>query len=447
MAIRNIPASDCTCDALRLNIQIATGLGHLTGDASSYGAFSAAMDLTQDRTLNALDPRDCSNKIYKVGATDNYGVTLEYHTQDCTPMVEECKDWSCDPFASATPTSNVEQFEIDQCIGFGVTIKKDEWFDSCCGVEEYYKNIAMARMEGKATANFMQSTIDRAMNDIVRSNRMYEAKLVAEKMSMHFNNPSTGILKRLNEYVLDKLDAGAGYNHALDPATGDIVGDALAKIPAFYPQAVGCAIGAKQIDADALRRYMEDWVSRHPNCSTENLVMIGGYSIQALLREIGIASCCDDKGMNQAEVMRRATSYLSKFKFDSTIDAKFGDGTFFLVEENTLAMFWLNLWDSPLYNRPNDYLFNGKYVEKIKGFRDVTTTGFAVGNCRDGYMSLPFDTFFNTKQVLACDENHAYNFQFKSQYGLWTRPATGCADFNPRTGIYKFQITDICPTV
>lgn len=449
MAINNIPAQGCDCTSLKLNLQIATGLGAITGDASAHGAFSAAVDMTQDRTLAALDPRDCSNKIYESDLVPGkWGVKLEYHTPDCTPIVEACTEFSCDPGAEATPTVETQNFVIDQCSMFGVTLSKDDWAESCCGVEEYYKEIANARAEGRQLGSGMQSIIDRAMNGIVRANREYSAKLVAERISNHFKNPISGIIPKLNEYVLDKLDAGAGYNHALDPATGLPVGDALAKVPVYYPQGVGCAIGSRVIDANAFRRYMEDWVRRHPNCSADRLVMIGGRAIQAMITEIGIASCCDDKGQNQAEIMRRATSFLTRFKFDSTIDAKFGEGTFFLVEENTLAFFWLTLWNDPRYNRPNDYRFNGgKYIDKIKGYRDVTVTNFGVGNCRDGMMALPYDTFFNTKQVLGCEENHKFNFQFKAEYGMWTRPAIGCADFNPRTGIYKFQLTDICPTV
>ena len=444
MAVRNVP--HCDCDALKTNLMIAAGIGELVGDATRYGGFKAAVSMTQDRTLNALDPRECGSKIYEV-AGGNYGLTLEYHTQDCTPLTE-LLDYSfdCDEGDKATPTTSNEQFEIDQNSGFNVTIDQDLWNDTCCDVEPYYRQIAEMRASGRASAQAMQDTINRAMDTIGRFDRTYNAKLVAERISHSMNAPVTGELAKMNEFVLTKLGDGKGYNHVKDIVTGDPVGDAIWEVPVLYSQDPLAPVGAKRIDTSTFRREMIRFVRSHPRCGA-GFTIIGGSKFEELYDQLGILACCDANGVDQGAQLRSALGFLGNLQIDDTIDDMYGDGSFFIVENNVLAFFWFTLFNDPRYRTANKTLITTatgrKWVEHIAGYRDSGVANFLVGNCRDGSTVLNYDMWFNTQQTLGCFDNPSFNFQFRSQYGMWSHPAIGCADMNPQTGIYQGQLVGI----
>jgi hypothetical protein len=160
--------------------------------------------------------------------------------------------------------------------------------------------------------------------------------------------------------------------------------------------------------------------------------------------QLGILACCDSNGVNKDAELRSALGTITRLYIDDRIDDKFEPGTFFIVENNSIAFFWLTLWNDPRYRTNSWAMVNGKKVERIAGYRDFSTTTAIVGNCRDGNFPLTFDTFFHTKQTLDCLENPLFSFQFRAKFGIWTRPAVGCSDLNPMTGIYKGLLKDKC---
>jgi hypothetical protein len=282
------------------------------------------------------------------------------------------------------------------------------------------------------------------METVGTFDRTYEAKLIAEKIQNHFNNPVTGKLAEINSYVLDKINAGAGYNHVKDVVTQDPVGINTWSLPVLFTQGAGCtSYGYKRIDPQTFRIEMQRFVRSHPRCGA-GYTIIGGYKFEELYAELGILDGVDSNGRNTGVELQRALGTMGRLQIDDTIDDKFGDGTFFIVENNVLAFFWLNLFNDSRYRTENWAIMNGKKVEHIKGYRETSVTPFAIGNCRDGQTLLTYDTFFNTPQTVACLDNPVFNFQFRAEYGMWTHPATGCSDWNPTTGIYKCQLADIC---
>lgn len=443
MAVYNTPRVDC--DLLKVNLAMAAGLNEMAGNATRHGALKTALDQTQDRTLVALDPRDCSNKIYKNGAF--YGVQVEYNIQDCAPLATDCGDFTCDPGEVATPTSETQDFQIQQCAGFNISLTEQDWLDTCCGTEEYYRQVAEMISRGENNSARMQQIINQAMGDIGRFDRTYNAALVAKKIQKTMNAPITGQLAVMNSYILDQIAANAGYNPVSDIVTDDPVGTAVWNLPVLYSQSAGCPDAAKRIDASTFKREMTRFYRANPNCQS-GFTIIGGRKFEEMFDDLGILSCCDSNGVNKDAELRAALGFLSRLQIDDTIDDKFGSGTFFIIEDNVLSLFWMTLWNDERYNQANRFLITqaagDKWVERVKGYRDATVTNFTIGDCRDGFTTLGFDTFFNTKQTLDCFENPAFNFQFRAKWDLFIPRAIGCADLNPRTGIYRGLLTDIC---
>lgn len=443
MASKNTPRVDC--DLLKVNLAMAAGLGDLAGTATRHGALKVALSQTQDRTLEALDPRDCSNKIYKNGLY--YGVELEYWLDDCAALTGTVADFDCTAGEEATPTTTTQDFQITQSAGFNITLTEKDWLDTCCGTEEYYREVADIITRGENNSGAMQAIINRAMSNFGSFDREYNAKLVAKKIQRHMNAPITGQLAVMNDYILDKLAASSGYNPVTDIVTGDPVGIATWSLPVLYSQGVGCPSSAKRIDAGTFKREMTRFYRANPSCQ-EGFAIIGGRKFEEMFDDLGILDCCDDAGVNKGAELRAALGFLSRLSIDDTIDDKFGDGTFFIVENNVMSLFWFNLYNDPRYYQGNRFYVQqgtgGKWVEKIQGYRDAGVIPFTVGDCRDGYTTLPYDAFFNTPQTVACLENPTFNFQFRAKWDLFIKDATGCAADNPRTGVYRGLLTDVC---
>ena len=448
MALKNIPSAiECGCDELKVNMSLAAGIGADAGDANTYGAFQAAFDVSNSVLRSALDPRDCSNKIF-LDASGVPKVTLEYHLPDCTPIDDACEDgFSCDPAPqTATPTVQTQDFAIDQCSFFKLTLTPDDWAQTCCGLEEYYKQIAESRADGNLIHNTLRGIVQSALNDGSWDMYSYSARLLAERIQRTMNDPINGKLAQINEYVLNKLDAGAGYNYTTDN-TGAVVGTGTWTLPVLVPRFInGCATGEKVIDANGLRRILERFIAQHPNCGSDFIVLGGDY-FRELIGELGILSCCTPDGVNQDAALRRALGLLSNLIYDSQIDALFGKGTFFIIERGSFQFFWLNLWNDARYNQANKaYIKMGgqyKWLMKQQGKNDFGVTNFSIANCNTGGYGLGYDTFFNSPENTAC-ENPTYNFHFMSQYGMWTRPQFDCGNYKGRTGIYKGLLVDAC---
>lgn len=453
MAVRNIPEICPT--SLTVNLQLATGMQSLQGDASNYGALKAVMSQRQDRVVEALDPRDCASKIWKDG-DGKFAVTLEYHIPDCTEMDTDCADFTCTAGETATPTTDTTDFAIEQCTFFKTTLTHKDWDNMCCDVAPYYNQVLDARRTGGGQA--AAAVLQRAINELSTTgnfDRLYNAKLLSEKIYNSFNAPFTGQLWKINDHALAKLKAGAGYNWAADPITGDPVAAGDWELPVLTSSVTAAdpaliPYGLKRIDANLFRLYMEDFIRRHPRCG-QGMTLVGGNIFAKLLAEVGIQAGVNDAGIDTAAVLRRALGFLGEYVQDDSIDAKYGDGSFFLLEENVATMFWLTLYGDPRYNTPNSYYWasTGKMVEKIKNFRDVGVLPITIGNCRNGNMTLPMDMFIHTPHVstLACDANPTFNIQAKAQYEVFTRPAFGCANMNPTTGIYYGKLVDAITSI
>ena len=443
MAVRNVPE---ICPAtLQVNMSLAAGIGALQGDASRYGAFRLAVDATQDRTLTALDPRECTNKIYPSPTNPNkYGVQLVYPLPDCTPLADNCDEFDCTLGETATPTTATQNFEISECAGFNVSISMEEWEDTCCGTEEYHTQIADLMAMGNPMKPRLQGLINQAMQNIGTFDRGYNLSLITRKIADSLNRPVTGELWKINDKILDALNDGAGYNFAKDFVTGDAIGDGDWELPVLYNLGgPDCPLAGKAIDAAVFRLEMIRFVRNHPNCAS-GITLVGGSKFEEMFDQLGILACCDSNGVNKDAELRSALGTITRLYIDDRIDEKFEPGTFFIVENNSIAFFWLTLWNDPRYRTSSWAMVNGKKVERIAGYRDFSTTTAIVGNCRDGNFPLTFDTFFNTKQNLDCFENSVFNFQFRAKFGIWTRPAVGCDSLNPMTGIYKGKLVDKC---
>lgn len=441
----NTPRVDC--DLLKVNLAIAAGIGDLAGSASRNGALRLALSQTQDKTLIALDPRDCSNKIHKVGT--DYGVALEYWLDDCAALTNTSADFDCAAGEEATPNSTTQNFAITQSSGFNISLTEKDWIDTCCGTEEYYREVADIISRGESSSAKMQQIINNSMSNFGSFDREYNAKLVSKKIQRHMNAPITGQLAVMNDYILDKLAASSGYNPVSDIVTGDPVGNATWSLPVLYSQGVACPSSAKRVDSATFKREMTRFYRANPNCQ-DGFSIIGGRKFEEMFDDLGILSCCDSNGVNKDAELRAALGFLSNLYIDDTIDDKvgFGDGTFFIVENNVMSLFWFNLYNDARYYNNDRFLVTqaggDKWVEKIKGYRDAGVTPFTVGDCRDGYTTLPYDTFFNTPQTVACLENPSFNFQFRAKWDIFVKDATGCAADNPRSGIYRGILTDIC---
>ena len=452
MAVRNIPEICPT--SLTVNLQLATGMQSLQGDASNYGAMKAVMSQRQDRVVEALDPRECSSKIWQNG-TGDFGVTLEYMTPDCTALDTDCEEFTCAAGETATPTTATTPFAIEQCVFFKTTLSHKDWDNMCCDVAPYYNQVLDARRQGggQAAAAVMQRAINELAGMYGNFDRLYNAKLLSEKIYHSFNAPLTGQLFKINDHALTKLKAGAGYNWAVDAVTGDPVGTGAWELPVLTTNVTSLApipYGLKRIDANLFRMYLEDFIRRHPRCG-QGMTMIGGSIFAKLLAEVGIQSGVDNAGIDTGAVLRRALGFLGEYVQDDSIDAKYGDGSFFLLEDNVATMFWLTLYGDSRYNNEREYYWatTGKMVEKVKGLRDVGVMPITIGNCRNGSMTLPMDMFIHTPSItnLACDANPTFNIQAKAQYEVFTRPAFGCADMNPTTGIYYGKLVDAITTI
>lgn len=444
MAVNNVPFCN---DTVVTNLQLAANIGSLAGHATSYGGLKAAVAITQDRTLAGIDPRDCSNRISKVGV--DYGVSLEFHESDYTPLVMEATPYdTCDAGQSATPSSFTSEFKITQFSKFDISVGSKDWYDSCCDFEPYHKAVLAQRKMGVPLGTAINTVINKNMIDGGTYDRLYNATLIAERIANHMNAPTIGELAKINSYILDKIDAAVGYNHAIDIVTGDPVGMNDWELPCLVSAIPNCSIGLKKIDGNAFRIQLEDFVRRHPRCG-KGFTVIGGSIFVKLAADLGIDSG-NFTGVDKNAALQRALGFLGNFEQDDTIDAKFGDGTFFIVENETLAFFWFTLYNDPRYNRQNDYLVEtakgDKFVEKDE-YRDAGIVPFTVGNCRNGVMTLPFDMRFHTPRDLGCFDNRVFNLSFKARYDLWTRPAYGNPALNPQTGIYKGTLTDLCPVV
>jgi len=449
MAIRNVP--EICPEALTVNLQLATAMGSLQGDASSYGALNAVLSQRQDNVVAALDPRECTNKIWKT-AGNKFGVTLEYHLPDCTEIDTDFAEFSCTTGEDATPTSDTVDFEINHGAAFQLTATKKDWADTCCDVEPYYEAVLNARATGgsQAAAAAMQRSIDQLMSSYGSFDRMYNLKLLSERVYNTVNAPTTGILYKANDHALTKLKAGAGYNWAVDPLTGDAVGTDTWELPvltssisASDPSLI--PYGLKRIDANLFRLLMEDFIRRHPRCG-QGMTMVGGSIFRKLIAEVGIQAGIDLNGTNTAAVLQRALGFLGDYVQDDQIDAKYGDGSFFLLENNVATMFWLTLYGDQRYNNEREYYWGatGKMVEKVKGYRDAGVMPITVGNCRNGSLTLPMDMFIQTPHIstLTCDTNPSFNIQANARYEVFTRPAFGCSNMNPTTGIYYGKLVD-----
>lgn len=448
MALKNIPSAiDCGCDELKTNITLATGMGALIGDATRYGAFRSVVSQMQDNTFRgALDPRDCSNKIF-VDGTGIPKVTLEYHLPDCKPITQSCAVFDCEPGESAAPTMVTQDFLIDQCDGFKLSLSPQEWADTCCGLEEYYRQIANSREEGRGLAADMQAIISRAIMGVATTDVSYQAKLVSERVANSLNHPTSGMLRKLEEYTFSKLDAGAGYNYVLQD-DGTPVGTGTWAIKALAPRTVnGCVTDNKGIVMDELRRQIERFVRQNPNCGTD-ITIIGGRAFEEFLYDLGLHGCCDTNGFDNAAVASRLAIYLRNIQISDVIDDLFDPNTFFIVERDSVAFFWYNLWSDPRYRTSQwakGYFgangFSTLYQEK--GLREFGTITTAVGNCRDGNFGLTFDTMMTTKAP-ECLTNRTFDFTMNARWGMWTRPAINCGDQIGRTGIYKAVLVDVC---
>ena len=432
MPLNNVPIVDANCRTLTVNLELAGLMGSLSGDASRYGAFKSVIAATQDDTLAGLDPMRCANIISEV-ATGKYGVNVEYEVPDCTGLtvIEDCSEFDCTAGATATQTMTRFPFEIDKCVKFKVSIEKKEWYKTCCGLEEYYTEIANSNQKGSALQGEVKSLITKMQRYTSMPNIDLNTALVAKKIHRELNKPLTGVLAKINKYVINRLDANMGYNHIKD-ALGVPVGVNLWEMPVLVPNNPNCPPSETRIDQAAFRQTMAKFVREHPRCET-GFTFIGGEKFLQLFDEAGFTTCCDTSGVNQAQLMQRALGFLSNFEYDSTLPADEG----YIIENNSMAFFWLNLYANPLYKG----LVNGKRLSEVPGLRTFGVTGIPVGNCRNGQMNLTFDTFINATPF-ECLTEPSFNVQFRSQYGLFIPPAYGCD--NPTTGIYKFKLSNIC---
>lgn len=425
-----------TCDNLKINLQLA-GINGFSGSAKRYGAFQAAVDTTQDRTIQNLDPRNCVNHVNIVevasggnGNRPRYGATIKWETPDCNEYTDTCGAFTCTDGEASTPTTSETVFKIDECVKMNINIPYKVWKDSCCGVEEYYTKIINARAKG-ATPRDLQSLIN-SLAGTTLYNRAYETRLVAEKL----NTTLVGRFGDINTYVLAGLAAGKGYNFVPDAYTGAPVGNAVWEVPVFeLPEAGYVARFDKVINPEAFRLELQRFVDTHPNCS-QGITIIGGRAINNMLGTLDMR-CCDSTGINQAQAIRKVMGIMANYYMDDTIDVLYPNGTFFIIENNSLALFWLALQTDPARRKED--------IQGISGiFRQFSTLSVPVSDCRNDGMLMTFDSLLTAK-VATCLDDVAFNLQLRAEYELFTMPAIGCV--NPRTGIYQgLMVNRLQPT-
>jgi hypothetical protein len=418
--VRNIP--QMTCDTLNVNLILAGSQAGMSGSAKRFGAFQAAVDTTQDRTLNDLDPRECEGKTHKL-ASGKFGIDIVWENPDCAPADDDFCDFDCTLGQLSAPTTTKTTFEIGECAGMNLNIPNKDWFDSCCGLEEYYTKVLEARAMGR-TGRDIQNLIQDMTQSSAFETR-YSSLLVAEKIKTTLAKPVTGTLAKINSYVLGKLSAGAGYNHVLDTVTGLPVGNATWNLPVLFTQNIGnCPSPIKRIDPNTLRTEINKFLRLHPRCGNR-FAIVGGSRFIEMFDQLDVA-CCSSDGINQANAIRGVMGFMANFYVD---DSLLPD-VFYIIEENSLAFFWLTGTRKPLAD------VNGmggitRYSGKIS---------VPISNCRDNGMNFLFDTRLHAN--VTCETDPNFNIQMLADYGLWTRPAIGCD--NPQTGIYKCLLTDIC---
>jgi len=67
------------------------------------------------------------------------------------------------------------------------------------------------------------------------------------------------------------------------------------------------------------------------------------------------------------------------------IDAKYGDGSFFIMENNVASLFWLSLYGDSRYNNEKAYRWgDGTMVEKLANNRDAGVLPITEDNSRNG---------------------------------------------------------------
>lgn len=414
-----------TCDTLNVNLMGA----NFSGNAKAYGAIQLVTDITQDSTIRDIDPRQCSNYINKRAGSAFYGLDLTYELGDCTPLPTDCNDFHCDPITNvATPSTQTDFFEITQCMFMEINIPYKDWLDSCCGVEEYYEMVVEARRQGN-----LGSQIERYIYDIQgrQKDRRYEAALVAEKIQRTLNGPG-GKLEQMNTYFLSKIQGAAGYNYVTDVVTGLPVGDATWELPVLYPLTAGCATSQMIINPNLLRIELDRFVRMHPEC-TNGFSIIGGYKFNDMFGTVDML-CCDSSGFDQSAAIRKVMGMPFNYYLDATIDTLYAPGTFFIVENATLAFFWLNLFDDPK-RRLTDQDMSG--IHRRSGQVSVP-----MSNCRTNGINLKLDAMLFSK--MDCLTEPETSLQMKAQYELWVKPRKGCVGEDVPSGIYQALLTPVC---
>jgi hypothetical protein len=437
MANFNVAASNFVptldCDALKVNLQIDGIMNGLSGAAENYGAFRAAVAITQDKTVNGVDPRDCSNKIHTVTVEgdDYYGVNIQWHTPDCDVFTNNTAAFTCAAGETSTPTESATVFAIKEHLGANMTIGYKDWLDSCCGVEEYYRKVVEMRDKGN-TGGQIASMINGVSTQPIKE-RSYEIGLIAEKIKRTMDAPITGQFAIMNEAILNKINDAAGYNHVKDATTGVPVGNAVWEVPVLYSTSPGCPDLLKRIDTEAYRREMTRFIRTNPRCAT-GFSIIGGYKFLELEDERGSQAGIDQYGVDKAYNLQKALGLRGNFYLDTTIDDVFAPGTFFIVEDNSLALFWLALHEDR--NRRLSTLNGQNGYHRSMGLMTQTFR-----NCRGDAANFLFDTFISARTA-SCLSETVYDFQYRARWDLFTRPAVGCD--NPQTGIYAGLLTDVC---
>ncbi|MGL5078110.1 MAG: hypothetical protein ACRDBG_20095, partial [Waterburya sp.] len=259
----------------------------------------------------------------------------------------------------------------------------------------------------------------------------YNFSKLAEPIHRELVSP-TGKLSQVNDYILTKMALASSQGQ--NPVTGLSTPWELA---CLYSQTPNCPAESNQIDAATLRRKFGEFFYKNPHC-VNGVTLIGGYAFQALADEAD-ELCCSDKGYNSGVSAAKVFGYFDNVIMDDYIDTKFGSNSFFLVENNSLALFWLALYEGEgLALRPKD----------IQNVRTSGVLNVPFRNCRNPQgTTLKFDMRGVTKMPTAenCNDEIEYTVKLRAQYGVFTKPNLSCD--TPHTGIYQGVLTSICPPV
>ena len=144
--------------------------------------------------------------------------------------------------------------------------------------------------------------------------------------------------------------------------------------------------------------------------------------------------CCDSSGFDQSVAIRKVMGMPFNYYLDATIDTKYAPGTFFIVENDTLAFFTFNLFDNPA-RRLTDTDMSG--IHRRSG-----QISLPLSNCRTNGINLKMDAMIFGQ--VECLTEPVNSLQLKFEYDLFVKPRKGCpGEFVP-SGIYQALLVPVC---